>query len=1020
MTGSIGPKPNPRPLILHVDSDTNIPYRLAESDSLYLGGTLYAETVSATNYLNVCGTGGGGGITSIEVTGDGTSLIFTSTPTKVTIKTLTPRPTSGGKNVFAVPDGGDGTVEIGFKEPGEGGEPIPTTYGGTGQTSLALVNVNSFAGTGVFETTSHANSTFLTITNAATTYQAKNTNLTDLGSLTGVNKVILKDNSGRFAESDDPVDGAYLRYAGAGVFDWDSPTGAISIPVSISQGGTNATGPFTNGSVMFFSSAKFQQDTNFNYSVATGKLSVPQIDLTTPLAVIDGGTGATALGDIPLTSFAGTLTVAKGGTGQTSLSLVNVNSFAGTGVFDTTANTAASYQPKDGDLTSFAALTGTGFVYRSGTDTIITKSSPLPTTDGGTGQTSLGAVNVNSFAGTGVFETTAYARNTYIENSFDAANQILVYNGFAPIALDPGDANTFLKYNGSNLVWADITGTVSFPIPISQGGTNTTTTPGSNGRLIYYNNSLTAYDTTNTLSFAAGTLNVPSIDLTTPLAVADGGTGQTSLGSVSVDSFAGTLSVAKGGTGQTSLASVNVTSFAGTGTFETTGYARNTYETTSYARSNYTTTATNLTSFAGTLSVVKGGTGVTALDNITLDSFGGILSPSKGGTGKSSLNQLNVNSFAGTGVFETTANAGSTYIPKSVFTKANQLLYSNGSTQPAGFDPPTGNSYLNYDGSILNWATGNLVSQLPIPITDGGTNTTGPFTSGRVLYFTGTKVQDNSNLTFNGTTLTANTLALTNKLATSYGGTGATALGDITLDTFGGTLSVAKGGTGQTSLASVNINSFAGTGVFETTGYSRNTFETTGYARNTYETTSYARSNYTTVATNLTSFAGTLSIAKGGTGVTTLTDGRLLYVTGTSVTSVAAPSNNNYLKYTTAGGYSWDTPAGGALDPTLQAIADTPTAANVLIYFSSVDGAASASFTQAGRAFARTVSLNAGDMFYYNGTDISKIAKPTATDEPGALVWSQTDQAPKWITSKTQGHVLQINASNEVEWNVTP
>ena len=209
--------------------------------------------------------------------------------------------------------------------------------------------MNSFAGTGVFETTSHANSTFLTITNAATSYQPKDTNLTDLGSLTGVNKVILKNNSGRFAESDAPIDGAYLRYAGAGVFDWDSPTGAVSIPVSISQGGTNATGPFTNGSVMFYSSTRFQQDTNFSYS--GGKLTVPQIDLTTPLAAVDGGTGATALGDIPITSFSGILSVARGGTGQTSLASINISSFAGTGAFETTANAAASYQPKDGDLT---------------------------------------------------------------------------------------------------------------------------------------------------------------------------------------------------------------------------------------------------------------------------------------------------------------------------------------------------------------------------------------------------------------------------------------------------------------------------------------------------------------------------------------------------------------------------------------------------------------------------------------------------------------------------------------------
>ena len=54
-------------------------------------------------------------------------------------------------------------------------------------------------------------------------------------------------------------------------------------------------------------------------------------------------------------------------------------------------------------------------------------------------------------------------------------------------------------------------------------------------------------------------------------------------------------------------------------------------------------------------------------------------------------------------------------------------------------------------------------------ITDSG------LTSGRVTYAgTGGLLQDSANLTFNGTTLTANTLNLTNALGTSYGGTGLT------------------------------------------------------------------------------------------------------------------------------------------------------------------------------------------------------------------------------------------------------
>jgi len=89
----------------------------------------------------------------------------------------------------------------------------------------------------------------------------------------------------------------------------------------------------------------------------------------------------------------------------------------------------------------------------------------------------------------------------------------------------------------------------------------------------------------------------------------------------------------------------------------------------------------------------------------------------------------------------------------------------------ARFDATTGKLIQNSvgilsDAGILTGLTG---------ITSSGSITFSSLTSGRVTYAgTAGLLQDSANLTFNGTTLTANTLNLTNALGTAYGGTGLT------------------------------------------------------------------------------------------------------------------------------------------------------------------------------------------------------------------------------------------------------
>jgi len=107
-------------------------------------------------------------------------------------------------------------------------------------------------------------------------------------------------------------------------------------------------------------------------------------------------------------------------------------------------------------------------------------------------------------------------------------------------------------------------------------------------------------------------------------------------------------------------------------------------------------------------------------------------------------------------------------------------------------------------GSIQNVSvTLDTINNTPIGNT---TPSTGAFTSltdtgltsGRVTYAgTAGLLQDSANLTFNGTTLTANTLNLTNALTTSYGGTGLTSFtaGDLPYYSTGTALSKLAIGT---------------------------------------------------------------------------------------------------------------------------------------------------------------------------------------------------------------------------------
>lgn len=184
--------------------------------------------------------------------------------------------------------------------------------------------------------------------------------------------------------------------------------------------------------------------------------------------------------------------------------------------------------------------------------------------------------------------------------------------------------------------------------------------------------------------------------------------------------------------------------------------------------------------------------------------------------------------------------------------------------------------------------TGNVVMSASPTLTGtvgGASLTLSSLTSGRVIYAGASGLlQDSANLLFNGTTLTANTLNLTNALGTSYGGTGLTSF------TANGVVYASNAST----LATGSALTFDGTN-FATTGT-----VTSGGSYN-FNTTSgrdilWGTGSYTYITGNPATGVMAFGIANSegmrltttGLGIGTSSPGAKLGVTSPAATTAAA------------------------------------------------------------------------------------------------------------------------------------
>ena len=499
------------------------------------------------------------------------------------------------------------------------------------------------------------------------------------------------------------------------------------------------------------------------------------------------------------------------------------------------------------------------------------------------------------------------------------------------------DSRSILYCNGTDVVTAD-TGGISIPILVSQGGTGATTASGARtnlGATSIGNALFTAVDEAtarNAIIAAKSGANsdITSLSgLTTPLSVAQGGTGAATLTANGLVYGSGTAAVGVTAVGTTGQVLVGNTGAAPSwATLTGIGVTSFTAGTTGLTPSSATTGAITL---AGTLVVANGGTGATTLTgyvkgsgttaltasatipasdissgaaltktddtNVTLTLGGspttallaatsitagwtGQLSVARGGTGASTLTSNGVLYGSGTSAIGATA-AGATGevlvgntggAPSwSALTGIGVTSFSAGTT---GLTPSTGTT-----GAVT--LAGTLVAA------NGGTGQSS-YTIGDLLYASGSTA-----LSKLADVATGNALI--------SGGVGvAPSWGKIGLTTHvSGTLEVGNGGTGATSLTTRGVLIGNGTSAVSATAAGTSGQVLVGYTGadpSWANLTSTAVTSLSFGSTGLTpstatqgaiTVAGTLVVANGGTGATTLTSGYLVKGNGTSAVSAS-------------------------------------------------------------------------------------------------------------------------------------
>ena len=616
--GEMAINTNSGKLYTKIDDGTTVKITEVGAGIVYTAGTgisistnnvISSQVVAAGPATSIQTSNGSGGLTAIAVGADG--QVLTTVGTTPTWRTPTPSVTSvntsGGTTGMTFTGGpitSSGTMVMSGT--------LAIANGGTGQTTAAnAINAllpSQSAGTNGQVLTSNGTTASWAATNAGTV-----TSVAVAGGTTGMTfsggpvttsgtmtmggvLAIANGGSGAtttagFQAAALPAQtgnsGRYLTTNGTAASWAVVPTGTVT-SVAGSGGTTGLTltgGPITssgtltlggtlaiaNGGSGATTSAGFQaaalpaQTGNSGKVLSTNGTAASWIDAATgSVSSVDasgGTTGLTFTGG-PITSsgtltLSGTLAIANGGTGQTTaanaINALLPSQASQSGRFLTTNGTVASWAVAPaGTVTSVAASGGTTGLSFTGspitTSGTVTLSGTLAITNGGTGQTTLAG-----FQAAALPTQTGNSGKVLTTDGTVASWTTAAATGVTSVAASGG--TTGLTFTGSPIT---STGTLTLDgtLAIANGGTGQTTLAGFQAAALPTQTGNSGrYLTTNGTVASWATVTSGTV---TSVGVSGGTTGLTTTGGPVTGSgtitLAGTLAIANGGTGQTTAA----------------------------------------------------------------------------------------------------------------------------------------------------------------------------------------------------------------------------------------------------------------------------------------------------------------------------------------------------------------------------------------------------------------------------------------------------------------------------------